>query len=261
MCGFLKRKASEELFTEGIRTAWAKGEMVRFMTLTAPSEGMTMRQVYEAWNRVRAALKYSGDLDQYAGVIEFQKRGEPHLHLLVTGQKIDQKRLSKLAVGRSDTKSGRFGEIADIRKVRGVGPDSAAGYMTKALAREMSGYVAKLKEADELRRRRLIEEKAKRVQVRPVRLSRGWYPGGFAAAEAVAKARMLSKKEKVAGVTDWTLWQLQVTGELKRLSKSPLEAVEAERELSEVDPDSERGVSQSEESRIGFCNSKLAKAA
>jgi hypothetical protein len=33
-----------------------RGEWVRFLTLTAPPEGMSMSDLYSAWNRLRTTL-------------------------------------------------------------------------------------------------------------------------------------------------------------------------------------------------------------
>lgn len=187
-----------------------------------------MREVYEAWNRVRAALKSSGDLNEYASVIEFQERegqasgSAPHLHVLMTGRYIPQRRLSELAVGRVGTGSGRFGAITDIRAVRGTGSESAVEYLTKQLAGEMAAYVSKVK-GEQLKKKRVEEAAAKRVQVRPVRLSRGWYPGGFAAAEKVARLELFGHGESSQVIDDWQVWMQKEDGSFQRLGKASAE--------------------------------------
>jgi hypothetical protein len=47
--------------------AWARGERVRFMTLTDDSKGaMTVADFYEAWNRLRVRLKKAGLIREFA---------------------------------------------------------------------------------------------------------------------------------------------------------------------------------------------------
>jgi len=117
ICSRRRRVVAVELIGGGIRLARIRNEMVRMLTLTAPAEGMGIRQLYTSWNRVRTALRKSGELDQYCAVVELgsESRPEPHLHVLATGRFIRQERLSLLAA------SAGFGPIVDIRAVRDTG--------------------------------------------------------------------------------------------------------------------------------------------
>ncbi len=55
-CQLRKQAAARRVIGEGLRTAWANGERVRFMTLTDGSAGtMTVAGLYDAWNRLRRA--------------------------------------------------------------------------------------------------------------------------------------------------------------------------------------------------------------
>ncbi len=124
-----------------MRIAWEKGERARFMTLTDTRGGtMTVAELYEAWNKLRTRLtreRKGGRLVQeYAAVVEVQTRGALHLHVLMTGRFVPQRKLVGMA-----TAAG-FGRCADIREVKrlatGDGPGSAE-YLTKQLA----GYLTK----------------------------------------------------------------------------------------------------------------------
>ncbi len=149
-----------------------RGERVRFLTLTSPdAQGLTMKGLYESWNRLALKLRRAGKLKEYLAVIETTQAGALHLHVLATGDYINQAQLSRLAEGAG------FGSIADIRAVRGTGSRSAGAYLVKALA----GYATKANvEA-------LTRKGAKRI--RPVRVSRGWFPGGLTEAH-----RLLSRE-------------------------------------------------------------------
>ncbi len=213
-CGGLKKLAARELFTGGVEAAWERGEIVRFLTLTAPPDGMTLREVYAGWNRVKGVLKYRGLLRECAAVVELQQRGEPHLHLLATGEYIPQKELSRIVQGRPGC-AGRFGGIADIRAhehpVRGTGDKSAVGYMLKSVGSEMAGYVAKASPVERSRMRGVSPFTVTRL--RPIRQTRGWYPGGLAEAGRQVRAEWSAGVEPIVA-DDWQLWRVdQTTGE------------------------------------------------
>jgi hypothetical protein len=162
---------------QGTADAFARGERVRFLTLTTV-EGTTVCDLAAAFNRLRTYLKQTGELREYFAVIE-RTAGEAaappllHLHLLATGRYIRQERLSRL------WEQAAGARVVDVRAVRGSGPRSAGGYLVKQLARyAMKAQIEQLAAATSTRR------------VRPVRTSRGWYPGGMkAAARALAAER------------------------------------------------------------------------
>lgn len=207
-CGGLKRRAAREVLVGGLEAAWDRGERSRLITLTAPPAGMNMRQVYEGWNRVRQSLTNRGLLTGYAGTIETQKRqGGLHLHLLTTGDYIPQQRLSEIAQGRPGSK-GRFGPVVDIRAVRNTGRRSAAGYLLKQVADDIAGYVSKAATPEHARLRLISPVRSKRL--RPLRLSRGWYPGGLSAAAKVVTAEW-SKGAPPIQADDWQIWRLDRT--------------------------------------------------
>jgi hypothetical protein len=168
----VKKASARYLIEAGVSNAMERGERVRFLTLTSPdAAGLTMKGLYESWNRLALKLRRAGKLKEYLAVIETTQAGALHLHVLATGEYINQAQLSRLA------ERAGFGPIADIRAVRGTGERSAGAYLVKALA----GYATKANvEA-------LARKGAKRI--RPVRVSRGWFPGGLTEAH-----RLLSRE-------------------------------------------------------------------
>jgi hypothetical protein len=210
------------LFVGGVKAAAERGERVRLVTLTAPPGGMSLPEVYDGWKRVSANLRKRGILREYAGVVELQERQAPHLHVLTTGEFLKQPELSRIAQGRRGSR-GRFGPVADIREVRGTGPRSlVGGYLLKQVGGEMAAYVAKAKAGE----RASLRAVGGGRYTRPVRSSRGWYPGGLAAAAEVVKAEW-SPALTIArpAVADWHLWRVdQGSGEvrpIKALSAAP----------------------------------------
>jgi hypothetical protein len=201
------------MIEEGVAKAQCRGERVRFLTLTSGTEALSNRELYEAWNRVRTTLRKSGELSEYLAVVELQERDgnpAPHLHILATGEFVAQRRLSALASGAG------FGPIADIRAVRGTGSRSAGGYLVKSLAR----YATKAN-ASALAESVKAEESSKAKRVRPVRMSRRWFPGGMRAAEKQVLERMqTAQKEQDPG--PWFLVIKDFEGNIRTISRPKL---------------------------------------
>jgi hypothetical protein len=81
----------------GVLEAQRVGVSCRFMVITSPAEGMSTSRLGQGWNRLAAALRRSGELYQYACVIEFAQ-GRPHLNIIgVGGRAIPKPRLARLA--------------------------------------------------------------------------------------------------------------------------------------------------------------------
>lgn len=180
-CSRRKKEAARYLIAAGYERAVARGESVRFITLTTTA-GMDRRALYLAWNKLCVKLRRSGELSEYLAVLETTagRNGTApllHLHVLATGRYVRQARLSRLWEWATDGKA----RITDIRAVRGVGEHSAAGYLVKQLA----SYCAKANVEQ------LQTHGGRRV--RPVHCSRGWYPGGFTAAER-AVGRLMAEE-------------------------------------------------------------------
>lgn len=242
-CGGLKKLAARELFFQGTENAWERGERVRFVTLTAPSRGMSIADLGAGWNRVVTHLRKRGLIDQYALVVELQLRGAPHLHALATGEFIKQDELCRIAIGRNGSK-GRFGEVSHIKEARTTGERSLVSYMVKAPARseravdnsddnggqssalELSQYATKAAHTS-----RLLRPGGSRN--RPIRSSRLWYPGGLTGAAEAVKAEWSANLERVeVNAKDWRVWRVNhSTGELVPLTRPecPIAAPEVDR--------------------------------
>lgn len=181
------------LFERGILAAFARGERVRFMTLTDGSTHgtMTVHDLSNAWGKLAAILHRGGPppprppkgsgkeaqakwrrqckarkplLAEYAMVLEVGSKGQGrlHAHVLFTGRYIKQSRLSAWA------KHAGFGRVVDIREVPSGDAAAAASYAAK-----LAAYVASQSKA--LAKLKYLS----RARVRPVRKSHGWYPGGL----------------------------------------------------------------------------------
>lgn len=173
-CGRRKGVSARAFFQLGVSAAHERGERVRFMTLTDGSAGrMTVPELGAAWNRLAVRLRREKLLTQYALAVELQpKRGALHLHALTTGSYIPQRSLSDWS------SVAGFGRVADIRAVKQEEATKVVSYASK-----MASYAAKGGiQGDALKQRG-----AKRA--RPIRSSRGWYPGGLRAAEAATGLR------------------------------------------------------------------------
>jgi hypothetical protein len=154
------------MIKDGIASARLSNEKVRFITLTSPGwPGLTMRELYTSFNRLRTKWRRKGSLREYFAVVETTQAGALHLHILATGTFMGQRKLSE------DAAAAGFGRVADIREVTSTKDGSEGEYLVKTLA----GYATKANAA------RLAARGARRL--RPVRTSRGWFPGGMAEAE------------------------------------------------------------------------------
>jgi hypothetical protein len=206
-CSRFVALASYAVLADGIAKAQAKGERVRFMTLTdtAAGEG-DVRSFYEAWTRLAARLRSQNRLGEYARVLEVTKKLKPHLHVVLAdsergGGFIPQAELSKMAAAVG------FGSITDIRAVGEIGEPCAslAGYFTKQTmyseAMELVAYCGK-QTAE-----RLADLGAARV--RPLSLSRKWYGGGIRAAESELMQHWYGRSDE----TTFEVWNARELGD------------------------------------------------
>ncbi len=192
-CSKKKWLAVRVLFERGILAAVARGERVRFLTLTdGTKEGtMTVRDLSKAWDELAKLLRSGGPapprppkgsgtkaqsnwrrqckarkplLSEYAMVLEVGPEGEGrlHAHVIFTGGYVRQSRLAAWA------KQCGFGKVAHIREIPSGDAEAAAAYAVKLAwyGAKQGAAVAKL---------RLMS----RARLRPVRKSHGWYPGGL----------------------------------------------------------------------------------
>ena len=171
------------------------------MTLTDGSKGrgrMTVADVYTAWNRLRVRLKKAGLLDQFAAVLEVQRRGALHLHVLSTGAYIHQPRLVGMA------KAAGFGLCTDIREITkdaGEASEASAAYASK----QMAGYLTK-------QNAEALTAKTNKRR-RPLRTSRGW---GLSLREALAMltTEWLEATETERDIGPWAFVQVLPDGDL-----------------------------------------------
>jgi hypothetical protein len=104
---------------------------VRFITLTAPGGEDTATSYAELpkrFHRLMARLQRKFGPIEYYAVVERQKRGAAHIHMVYRGPYIVQVWLSRAA------RECGFGKIADIRKA----PSNIARYLAKYLTKELS---------------------------------------------------------------------------------------------------------------------------
>jgi hypothetical protein len=217
-CVKLRKLAAAEVIAGGVWRHQNLGSTCRIITVTADGEGMTMPELGERWNRLRSTLKKNKLLGEYVAVAELQARGEPHLHVIATGEYIPQKDLAKWGV-----KAG-FGPVTDIRAVRGTGRRSLTGYLLKQLDSQLADYVTKANAA-QLKERAARDANSRRKQVRPVRLSRHWYPEGFKKAEQVVLARQAIQRGEPEGPKDegpWFVLRRAFDGNVAVLSRPKL---------------------------------------
>ena len=93
--------------------------------------------------------------------------GRLHAHVVLTGRYVHQPRLAAWA-----RRSG-FGSVVDIRSVNVGSADEVAAYASK-----LAGYSSKAGKDVAAMRSRANQ------RLRPLRTSRGWYPGGLRQVEA-----------------------------------------------------------------------------
>lgn len=195
------------------------------MTLTA-LPGTTYPAFQSGLRRVLLVLRQKGLVAEYGGAIERTVSGLPHAHLLITGEYIPQSELSRLAYGGPRCQT-RLGEVVDIRAVKATGPRSAVSeYLLKqqgSVAGELARYVSKAA-TEQARAARALEGITRQ---RPIRLSRGWYPGGLGEAVRVVRSRWSDSAEPVTA-TDWAILRRDPeTGYISvvKAAKRPVEPV------------------------------------
>jgi len=106
-------------------------ELSRLLTLTVdpsrfPDPELAHREIGEAWNRLKAALRDEYGRFSYIWVREEQENGYPHLHTLVS-RFLPQSEVARLWAGTG------MGEIVDIRQVEAR---KAGNYVAKYLAKD-----------------------------------------------------------------------------------------------------------------------------
>ena len=103
----------------------------RFFTLTSPAEDDEVRSYAEfqaRWHRFQAKLRRRFGTIEYVAVVERQKRGAAHVHVLYRGPFIPWQWLGQAASGSGS------GKVVDIRKPARAIERYLAKYLTKELA-------------------------------------------------------------------------------------------------------------------------------
>ncbi len=197
-CARKKKAVAKRAIEVGQTRAFARGDLVRFITVTDNALGaMSVPDLYMAWNRLRLILKRGGYLSEYAAALEVQERGALHLHVLATGSYVPVRKLSELS-----SRAG-FGPVVDVRAVKGDGEEDAKN-SAAYVAKELAGYVMKDGQG-------LAEKTA--VRRRPVRFSRGW-GCSLGAAQKLIAAEMAEEREEAADPGPWVVVRVAADGSL-----------------------------------------------
>lgn len=203
-CGKVKKAATRELLEVGMADAFDRFGIVRSVTLTAPGRGyMPLDALSYGWRRftrpyMRKRPDGSRQVEAYAAVVEFQKRGAPHIHALFAGPEfLPVEEIRRRAVGRNGSR-GRFGPRVGIEAVGREDAKAVGGYLSKfeEMAADLAGYLSKGKAEG--------WHRDGRTRIRPVWSSRGWYPGGLTAAEEAVRIRW-NGGESRPSTDDWRL--------------------------------------------------------
>ena len=113
-----------------IRRGMTAGEC-RFFTITSPGREVPQTSYAELprrWKRLHERIARRFGRIEYVTVVEAQKRGHAHLHVVYRGPFIPQSWLSRAA------KASGFGPIVDIRRP----PRTIATYVAKYLAKDLA---------------------------------------------------------------------------------------------------------------------------
>lgn len=114
-----------------IRAGLALGD-AWLVTLTCQgdeSADVSFEQLSMRWKRLLLRITRRFGRIEYVTVVEFQERGNPHLHFLVRGLRIPVAWLRRAAAAVG------FGRVVDVREPKG----GIAGYLTKAIGPNTSG--------------------------------------------------------------------------------------------------------------------------
>jgi hypothetical protein len=102
------------------------------LTLTSPGDELpqeSLDHLSRRWKALQLRLTRRIGRVEFLAVVELQRRGNPHLHVLLRGPVISRRHLAKAAAEVG------FGRIIDVRKP----PGGIAGYLTKAIGPNTSG--------------------------------------------------------------------------------------------------------------------------
>lgn len=175
-----------------------KTETVVFLTFTDTAEGaMDLPALRRRWDNTRRRLQRMWGATDYALVVERQARGALHPHVCiqvdphVAAELLDRRSRSsyrrRMHELRPAAESLGWGQMVDAVTVSGGDFPQVSRYAAKSL----SGYATKEAKAY------FKSVGAKRI--RPVRLSRGWFPGGLTRARDAVLARERMSDSRLQG--------------------------------------------------------------
>lgn len=125
-CGPKKVKATIAMVRRGMRLGTP-----RFFTLTSPAEDdqvTSYAEFQKRWHRFQSRLRRRFGTVEYVAVVERQKRGAAHVHVVYRGPYIPWQWLGRAA------RDSKFGKVVDIRKPARAIERYMAKYLTKELA-------------------------------------------------------------------------------------------------------------------------------
>jgi hypothetical protein len=138
-CGQKKLRATIARIHTGMR----QGEC-RFFTITSPGRedaATSYAELPARWKRLHERIARRWGRIEYVTVVEAQKRGHAHLHVVYRGRYIPQPWLSRAA------KASGFGPIADIRRP----PRAIAGYVAKYLTKDLGASGVRMRDGSPFR--------------------------------------------------------------------------------------------------------------
>lgn len=171
-CG--RRKVNQT--RERIQAGLERGD-TWFATLTSPGDEdpeASLNLLTARWKAFHLRLTRLLGHVEYVAVVELQKRGSPHFHVLVRGPLVSRRWLAKAAGGVG------FGRMVHVRP----GERQIAGYLTKAIGPNTSGDSLPA----HLRRVRWSRGWSLPLPVKAKRLWQAWYVAVAGTRRAAASA-------------------------------------------------------------------------
>lgn len=199
-CAPLHQMAARRAIEFGLIRAWKKlgGERAIFLTLTEPANAsLDMPGLHRRWKATRKRLARTWGMTEYGYVAEFQQRGalHPHVFAIVSDQVAGDLRDRR---SRSSYRR-RMHELRPMAQSLGWGQMVDAVTIDVAQAAEMGQYGAKALTAYATKETAARFKEAGAQRVRPVRLSRDWYPGGLAKARTDVLGTRAMAATKIEG--------------------------------------------------------------
>lgn len=192
-CSPLHQMTARHALESGTWGSLSHGQRPLWLTLTEPSRAtLDLPRFMGRWEATIKRLRRNWGVTEYGLSIEFQKRGALHPHVVLWAP-------PDLAADLADRKT-RSSYCRRMHELRPMAIDLGWGQMVDAVAiapdtsEKLARYAAKNVADYATKEARAAFKRAGAKRVRPVRLSRGFYPGGLAAArERVREREALSE--------------------------------------------------------------------